>query len=139
MRSLIWQLRPVDLDQGLTYSLAEYAQKIGVNLSINAPKALSFNRCCEEALLRIGQEALNNIRKHSGTSKASIMLQEDRSHLTMRIIDKGSGGVLETDQSLGITSMKERVKELQGSLHIKSEAGKGTTVTVRAPLHEKGR
>ncbi|SDC32780.1 two-component system, NarL family, sensor kinase [Melghirimyces thermohalophilus] len=139
MRSLIWQMRPVDLDQGLTHSLAEYAQKIGVDLSIHAPKELSLNRCYEEALLRIGQEALNNIRKHSGTSKASILLQEDRHQLTMRIIDKGSGGVLETDQSLGITSMKERVKELQGSLHINSEAGKGTTVTVRVPLHEKGR
>lgn len=66
-------------------------------------------------------------------------VKEGETHLTISIIDKGTGGVLETDQSLGITNMKERAKELRGSLQIKSEAGKGTTVTVRAPLHKKGR
>jgi hypothetical protein len=137
MRSLIWQLRPDHLDQGLAASLAEYAQKIGVNLSIEAPDVLSVNESCKEALWRIGQEALNNIQKHAGTSDATIIMQSDTQGFTMRIIDQGTGGAVETQQSLGITSMKERTEELQGSFHMNSVDGKGTTINVRVPFEKK--
>ncbi|MFA1822626.1 GAF domain-containing sensor histidine kinase [Virgibacillus oceani] len=139
MRSLIWQLRPDHLDQGLITSLAEYAKKIGVDLSIEAPDDLDMNQSCKEALWRIGQEALNNIQKHAGTSKAALILQSDHQYSMMRIMDQGTGGAVETQQSLGIRSMKERTEELQGSFQMNSENGKGTTITVRVPLHKKGR
>ncbi|SDI80278.1 GAF domain-containing sensor histidine kinase [Natribacillus halophilus] len=139
LRSLIWQLRPDHLEQGLMTSLAEYAQKIGVELSIEAPDDLGVNQSCQETLWRIGQEALNNIQKHAGTSKAAIIMQSEPHDFTMRVMDQGNGGAVETRQSLGIRSMKERTEELQGSFQMTSENGKGTTITVRVPVHKKGR
>ncbi|MFC4661883.1 GAF domain-containing protein [Oceanobacillus aidingensis] len=139
MRSLIWQLRPDHLEQGLITSFHEYAQKIGVDLSMEAPDDLEINQSCKEALWRIGQEALNNIQKHAGTSKAAMVMQSDAGGFTMKVRDQGSGGAVEKQQSLGITSMKERVEELEGSFHINSEKGKGTTIIVRVPIHRKGR
>ncbi|GAB2538648.1 GAF domain-containing sensor histidine kinase [Gracilibacillus alcaliphilus] len=137
MRSLIWQLRPDYLEQGLMTLLMEYAQKIGINLSIEAPDDLELSQSCKEALLRIGQEALNNIQKHAGTSKAMIHLQSDSHRFTMQVMDQGDGGAVEVQQSLGIKSMKERTEELQGSFHMNSEKGKGTTITVRVPVYKK--
>lgn len=139
MRSLIWQLRPNHLEQGLITSFHEYAQKIGLDLSMEAPDDLEINQSYKEALWRIGQEALNNIQKHAGTSKAAMVIQSDANGFTMKVRDQGSGGAVEKQQSLGITSMKERVEELEGSFHINSEKGKGTTIIVRVPIHRKGR
>ncbi|QQK76955.1 GAF domain-containing sensor histidine kinase [Salicibibacter cibarius] len=137
MRNLIWQLRPDHLDQGLIPSLTEYAQKIGINLSIEAPENLDMNQSCKESLWRIGQEALNNIQKHAGTSNATIIMQSGSRDFTMHVMDQGNGGAVEMQQSLGITSMKERTEELHGSFHIDSEYGRGTTITVHVPAHKK--
>ncbi|UUI03480.1 GAF domain-containing sensor histidine kinase [Oceanobacillus jeddahense] len=139
MRSLIWQLRPDHLEQGLVTLFNEYAQKIGVELSMETPENLEPSQSCKEALWRIGQEALNNIQKHAGTSKAVIVMESDADGFMMKVIDQGNGGAVEKQQSLGITSMKERTEELGGSFHINSEKGKGTTIIVRFPNDRKGR
>jgi len=138
MRSLIWQLRPDHLEQGLATSLNEYAQKIGINLSMETSDDLDLSPSCKEALWRIGQEALNNIQKHAGTSKAVIVMESGADGFMMKVIDQGSGGAIKKHQSLGITSMKERAEELEGTFHINSEKGKGTTIIVRVPSDRKG-
>ena len=90
----------------------------------------------EIALFRIVQEALNNIYRHSGATKASIELKRNLQTVELRITDNGTGmpaELLSGDGSgkpplgVGILGMKERVAQLGGSLEISSGKG-GTSV-----------
>ncbi len=92
----------------------------------------------ESELLRIAQEALANVRRHAaGAAEVAITLhiRADAVRLTLR--DDGQG--FDTAQvvpatSHGIVGMRERAKLLNGTLRIRSRAGRGTTVTASVPL-----
>jgi signal transduction histidine kinase len=61
MRSLIHQLRPADLETGLLHALSKYGQRLGLVNTAKAAGLRELPRKVEEAFLRIGQEALNNV------------------------------------------------------------------------------
>ena len=95
----------------------------------------------ELILFRIVQEALRNIGKHSHASKAEVLISFEEGKITAIINDNGIGfqlpdkvGDLSRSGKLGLVGMEERVRLLDGSLEIKSEPGKGTTITVEAPI-----
>lgn len=138
MRSLIWQLRPHGEVKGILGSLQEYAEKIGIRLTIQMKKTLPLTKDIEEPLWRIGQEALNNVRKHSKTNQAWIRIEREKGVLKMKISDQGCGFVPEqlghSKKTLGITSMRERAAEINGNLNVSSEEGIGTLVTVTVPF-----
>lgn len=88
-------------------------------------------------LLRVLQEALHNSAKHSGALNFEVRLwgTSDEIHLTVR--DSGVGFDLETartSRGLGLISMEERLKALNGTLSIESLSKRGTTVHARVPL-----
>jgi PAS domain S-box-containing protein len=86
-------------------------------------------------LLRIIQEALNNVRRHSGAENVLISLRIEGNQLVAEIEDDGRGFDPNTTQArIGQKSMSERVAALDGELEVQSEPGKGTRVRVRAPL-----
>src|SRR5690606_28022037 len=66
MRALIWQLRPKGLESGLLEAVNAYAEMLGLSLETKVTGILQLPSRTEETLFRIAQEALNNIRKHSG-------------------------------------------------------------------------
>lgn len=94
----------------------------------------------ETALFRISQEAMNNIIRHSGATKAKVNIGFLKTGIKLTIIDNGKGFDTERKQDLtlkgayGLISMQERVHQIGGELKIKSELGKGTTITVTVPL-----
>ena len=95
----------------------------------------------ELILFRIVQEALRNIGKHSRASKAEVVISFEEGKITATISDDGIGfqlpdkvGDLSRSGKLGLVGMEERIRLLDGRLEIKSEPGKGTTVTVEAPI-----
>ncbi|HEX9896595.1 MAG TPA: PAS domain S-box protein [Dehalococcoidales bacterium] len=95
----------------------------------------------ELLLFRIVQEALSNVRKHSGAQRAWVTIEFADKKTILTIKDSGGGFKLPERLSdltgaakLGLAGMAERVKLLNGELHISSELGKGTTVTVEAPV-----
>ncbi|MBX4149246.1 GAF domain-containing sensor histidine kinase [Paenibacillus lautus] len=141
MRSLIWQLRPSGEAKGILASLKDYAEKLGIQLTFIMKEIPVLTNRVEESLYRIGQEALNNISKHAGTNRAWIRMEQDGSSLYMKISDQGRGfnpGSPELcPHSLGLTSMRERASEIQGTLSISSEEGTGTMVTVMVPFLSK--
>ncbi|OOC61089.1 GAF domain-containing sensor histidine kinase [Paenibacillus ihbetae] len=138
MRSLIWQLRPYGEARGILSSLKEYAEKLNIQLIFLMKEPPELAKKVEEALYRIGQEALNNISKHAGTNRAWIRIAREGSNIFMKISDQGRGfnpGATEKrHRSLGLTSMKERAEEINGTLNISSEEGMGTVLTVTVPL-----
>src|SRR5450755_4322814 len=87
-------------------------------------------------LFRIAQEALSNIARHAHASAVTVLLSSRRSGLQLAVSDNGSGfdsGRPRARPSLGLASMRERVRLLRGELDIESTLGRGTTVIAWVP------
>jgi two-component system CheB/CheR fusion protein len=87
-------------------------------------------------LYRITQEGLRNVAKHAGKTHVKVLLQGTNGGLRLIIRDSGEGfDVTETAKhGLGLISMQERARLVNGALEIESELGEGTTLTVNVPL-----
>ena len=88
-------------------------------------------------LFRVLQEALHNVSKHSGAGRVEVQLREDSSEIHLVISDSGRGFDSETamqGQGLGLVSMRERVRLVNGTIAVESMLGGGTTIHVRVPL-----
>lgn len=92
------------------------------------------------ALLRVINEALNNVHEHSGARSASIRVSGSRTHLTASVSDEGQGfdvepGLIEAAKSgrLGLVGMSERVRLLHGRLDVESAPGGPTHVRATIP------
>ncbi len=135
MRAMIRQLRPSGLEEGLLTGLFRYGERIGIAVSYQAGDPRALPERIEEALWRIGQEALNNISKHAGTKHASVALACSEWEVTMTVTDSGRGfstGV--SGDGYGMQTMKERAQAVGGTLAVSSDIGSGTVITVRLPL-----
>ncbi|MDF2960783.1 MAG: histidine kinase [Paenibacillus sp.] len=137
MRALILQLRPSGLEAGLLSALREYGEKLGLRVVTRLTGVRELPRGIEEALWRIGQEALNNVSKHAGTGEASILLQLDESSALLRIEDTGRGvpkrSRMDNQTSIGLSTMRERAEALGGHFRLTSAYRKGTVVEVTVP------
>lgn len=134
MNRLIWELRPLDFEDDLASAFSKYAEKIGVVLTISSDVDLRLENIDEQILWRIGQEALNNIKKHAGTDTAELTMSTADGYFEMNIKDRGIGGAKESTYNLGLKSIKERTHELQGRFKIDSKRGYGTTITILIPI-----
>jgi PAS domain S-box-containing protein len=88
-------------------------------------------------LFRVLQESLHNAAKHSAVKRIEVQLREVSNEIHLIVTDLGRGFDVEAaiqGQGLGLTSMQERVRLLNGSIDIQSKAMGGTTIHVRVPL-----
>lgn len=86
-------------------------------------------------LLRIVQEALVNVRRHSGARRASINLGSSGKEIWASIFDNGRGfDTSATPEGTGRSGMRERTVAVGGEIEVRSEPNKGTSVTVKIPL-----
>jgi len=114
---------------------------ISVNLSIQ-PELGRLPAELELTLFRVLQEALANIHRHSRSSTAEIALCRAENQVTLQISDQGRGIPAKILESLmnrqafigiGIAGMRERVRQLEGSLDIESD-NHGTSIKVTLPI-----
>jgi signal transduction histidine kinase len=91
-------------------------------------------------LARILQEALHNVARHAAAGRTTVSLHRGGRHLLLRIHDDGRGFGLPADlsqlraaQHFGLIGMYERAATVDGSLHVASAPGRGTTVEVTVP------
>ncbi len=144
IRTLSYLLHPPMLDEtGLAGAVEWYVHgfgersKIAVTLEID-PGLGRFHRDVETAIFRIVQECLVNIHRHSASRTAFISLQSTSSGISLAIRDEGKGISLQAlreeggDLGVGIRGMRERARQLGGSLDIQS-ANPGTLVAVTLP------
>src|SRR4029077_5918627 len=93
------------------------------------------------SLYRIVQEALHNISKHARTKKLRISLSAaGKKRLRLVIQDRGVGfdaNLVRRKRGLGLISMEERARLIQGTFSVSSKRGKGTRLEVRVPLPSK--
>ena len=103
--------------------------------SVDVPKRLP--EPLSLAAYRIFQEALQNALKHSQTSRLGVSLNVEGRDLVLRVKDYGLGFDAESANlkgSLGLVSMRERLRMIGGAFVIHSEIGKGTQVEARLPM-----
>jgi PAS domain S-box-containing protein len=91
------------------------------------------------ALYRVAEEALANVSKHAHASRAWVTLSRASTGLRLTIRDDGSGfdpAAVEPGAGLGILAMRERLRDVKGSLSIRSRPGGGTEIVALAPPAE---
>lgn len=153
IREIIYDLRPMSLNNlGIGATLESYAaymkrhHNIETEVIVNGkePNILQIEKI---TLYRIAQEACNNIVKHARASKISINLTFKKKEIILVIQDNGIGfdvekiKRMEKDElyGLGLYTMKERTKLMNGKVDIKSVLQQGTTISITVPLKiEKG-
>lgn len=144
---MTFNLRPTMLDElGLIPTIRWYIhnnmEKANVSVSFEViGREVNLSSQTEIAILRIMQEALTNVKKHAQVGKASLCLEFADNEAVVTIKDEGKGfdpnkvfGKHPKREALGLIGMKERAEFLGGTLNVKSQPGKGTTVTARVPV-----
>jgi signal transduction histidine kinase len=87
------------------------------------------------ALYRIVQEALRNVAKHAGRTHVKVILRRTEKAIRLQVIDFGNGFDVSAGRSgLGLVSMEERARMIEGTFGLESEPGEGTRITVDVPL-----
>jgi len=92
-------------------------------------------------LFRVLQEALHNSLKHSGVGRFEVRLWAAREEIHLSVRDSGAGFNSETARNgrgLGLISMEERLKLLNGKFSVESQPNRGTTIHARVPLNSVG-
>ncbi len=137
MRTLLLELRPAALTEvGLGDLLRQLAEAVTGRARV--PVALTVEGQCplppdaQVALYRIAQEALNNIAKHSGATRATVVLRCQPVAVELCVRDNGRG-FNQTSISLdhlGLGIMRERAESVGATFAIESRVGHGTQITV---------
>ncbi len=143
VRQLSHSLHPALLQySGLAAALENYCSEFGnlTGLTIFFHAEGSFDRLATPValcLFRIAQETLQNVRKHAQVDQARLRVTRSAESVSLTISDDGVGfDPLHTSgsQGLGLVSIKERVRLVNGTLRMESQPQKGTTLVVTVPL-----
>ncbi|MBI1955684.1 MAG: PAS domain S-box protein, partial [Acidobacteria bacterium] len=129
-------------DLGLTATLraecAAFSKQHGIParfLPHNVPESLPSD--ISLSLYRIAQESLWNAAKHAEAKEVLVTLTGSGEEIVLAIHDDGNGfdlAQIKGKGGLGLVSMEERVRLVNGGFSVTSEPGKGTSVAVRVPL-----
>ena len=146
VRRSVWDLRSRAVEQfDLSSALAEGARQMTCGTDIKVcletrgrPQPLP--EVVEENLLRIGQEALANIIKHSKATDVNMELQFESEQVNLQVSDNGVGFDCENvvgphEGHFGLLGMSERVRRVGGQFKIVSQPGQGTLIRVEIPLN----
>lgn len=139
---LIAEMRPAALEgKGLSAALREYTARWSEGAEIPSDFHVQGERASpleiEQALFRVAQEALANVAKHSGATRAEVDLIYTADTLTLRVADDGRGFAVSQSAGggFGLQSMRERLVRLGGHVNVESAPGEGTRVTCVCPLN----
>ena len=147
IRTLSYLLHPPLLDEAglvsaLKWSVQGFTKRSGIYVDVFAPAMDRLPGEVELALFRIVQEALTNVRRHSGSGTASIRLEKKPSEVVLEIQDKGRGMPATkksnkpsdfVEMGVGIPGMRQRLVQLGGKLEVSSNSD-GTTIAAVVPL-----
>jgi len=149
-RRSVWNLRPAPLAATGVIGAIEaeargFEERSGVPVRFHTravPQRPPLQPAAEVALLRIAQEALSNVSRHSGATHVDMTLRADGDELTLSVRDDGVGfdatAATPRDDCFGLEGMRERVELAGGTLVVISSPGRGTDVVARVPLIDTG-
>jgi len=140
VRGLAYRLHPSILDHlGLAIALQSYVEEFAKRERIrvtfthrNVPETLP--PAIATCLYRVAQEALRNVAKHAHAKRAAMTIWKSGTSLHLSVKDSGIGFDPDERRGLGLVSMQERVRAVEGTLAIKSKPGNGTQIEVVVPV-----
>lgn len=139
VRDIAYNLRPPVLDdRGLLAVIEDTIASAGgpPEVRVVAPAGrLELPAAVEACALRIIQEAVINVRRHAAASCCEVTIVPEPGALRIEIVDDGIGLTEPRRAGIGMRSMTERASEIGGSVSFRSEAGRGTRVSVRLPVN----
>jgi two-component system nitrate/nitrite sensor histidine kinase NarX len=122
----------------LAQTVAEFKDYNDISVSIHAAELLNpLAPEIQAQLIRIVQEALNNIRKHAHASKIEISCFRSDVDIAIEIWDNGIGFLAEdvpNSSQHGLRGMRERAELIGADFHVTSQTQRGTTVRVGLPI-----
>ena len=125
---------PLLADQGLVPALQAQARKAPLPVEIDADGIGRYPQDTEAAVYFCTLEALQNITKYAQASRATVGLSSSGGSLRFTITDDGAGfDTVSTRNGTGLQGMTDRLAALDGTLHIHSQPGHGTTLTGQLP------
>lgn len=145
----VWAANPSydDLESFCSY-LEDYAAEIfspsSIQLRISRPQgmpALNLTPNCRHQLFMIAKEAINNLLKYSEARQATLSLDLEQEVFRITISDNGRGFPMEEalkKKRHGLECMRQRAESVGATFGLASEAGRGTTLTIRMPLDRMG-
>ncbi|MDY1548067.1 sensor histidine kinase [Luteibacter sahnii] len=131
VRSAVTGLRAGDLASELVAARV-MLEASGIALDTSMPDALRLPESVQASLALVLREAITNIHRHSQASAARVDIIRTGKEFSMRISDNGRGGL--AAHGNGVSGMRERVRQVGGSLAIDSPAKQGTTLTIALTL-----
>ena len=142
VRAILHRLRPVSTESGgrLDQAVVDYCRlwsghhpHIRVECHVTPPDAPTGD-VLGVTVLRLLQESLTNVARHSGASLVEVQLRFDSNAVTLDVRDNGRGLAPEPAAGhFGLTGMRERVAELRGELRLDTPPGGGLRVIARLP------
>jgi signal transduction histidine kinase len=149
IRTISYLLHPPLLDEaGLASALRWYirgfTERSGIQVELELPEDFErLPRDVETAIFRLVQECLTNIHRHSESPTATIGVVQSNGQVRIEVRDQGKG--IPPDKRIellsagtpgvGLRGMRERLRQLGGTLEINSDGnGSGTQIVVRLPV-----
>lgn len=128
------QLDDAHLPEAMTTLARGWARSTGVDLHVEVTgDRVPLSPAIEVTLFRVAQEALTNVAKHAGATRAGLTLSYTGPVVLLDIRDDGTG-ILDPDGGgFGLSSMRQRLRGVGGSLAIESTPGEGTAVSATVP------
>jgi signal transduction histidine kinase len=130
---------PLLADKGLAAALEAQARKVSVPVSVDPDGVGRYPQEIEAAVYFCCLEALQNVGKYAGASRASIRLFANDRNLTFEVEDDGVGfDPSSTGYGTGLQGIADRLAALGGSFEVRSTPGLGTTLVGRVPAKLRG-
>ena len=145
IRRIASDLRPGILDDfgleaAVEWQVQQFRERTGVSVDLETDLAEDrLSKDMSTAVFRVLQEALTNVARHAEASRIEVSVRTIGDQLLLDVRDNGKG--LQSDpnrRSLGLVGMRERARQLGGSVTIANTPGKGVQVQLRVPLRQEG-
>lgn len=134
-------LDDLGLEAAIRADCARFSDREGIGVQVlarNLPPQLPSDVAL--SLYRITQESLRNIAKHADADSVTVSIEGEDGQVRLTVEDSGCGFDLNRaleNSGLGLISMSERVRLLNGSLRIDTQPGKGARIEVTAPVERR--
>jgi len=144
VRQMSQLLRPIILDDfgleaGLRWLAEGFSSRTGVEVTVESNHPGRLPDETETHLLRIAQEALTNVARHSGAKRVWIKLDTSNGQVCLSIQDDGHGldGAVSNGRGMGMIGMRARARSSGGDVEVRAAPGGGVLIEVRVPLRNE--
>jgi signal transduction histidine kinase len=148
MSDIVWAINPkADSFQNLIWRMRRFASDAftatSIEFEFRAPdvdRHVAMGADVRREVFLFFKEAVNNVIRHSQCTRAEIEARLDGDDLLLRIYDNGKGfDTTQDSDGHGLVNIRQRARNLAGTLEMTSAHGSGTSITLRAPLSCRAR